>query len=38
MNNFVRRAFEKIEKLSIDEIKTLVGYQASENELLGKVF
>ncbi|MDD5077095.1 MAG: ATP-binding protein [Sphaerochaetaceae bacterium] len=37
MNNFVRRAFEKIDKLSIDEIKTLVGYQASENELLGKV-
>ncbi|MFA7642637.1 MAG: PAS domain-containing protein, partial [Sphaerochaetaceae bacterium] len=37
MNNFVRRAFNKIEKLSTDEIKTLVRYQASENELLGKV-
>lgn len=37
MNNFIRRAFNKIEKLSTDEIKTLVRYQASENELLGKV-
>lgn len=37
MNNFVRRAFEKIEKLSTDEIKTLVRYQASENEVLGTV-
>jgi len=37
MNNFVRRAFNKIEKLSVDEIRTLVKYQASENELLGKV-
>ncbi len=37
MNNFVRRAFEKIEKLSTSEIKTLVRYQASENELLGTV-
>ncbi len=37
MNNFVRRAFDKIEKLSTQEIKTLVRYQASENELLGKV-
>jgi two-component system, sporulation sensor kinase E len=35
MNNFVRRAFDKIEKLSHDEIRTLVRYQASENELLG---
>ncbi|MGI6466385.1 MAG: two-component system sensor histidine kinase NtrB [Sphaerochaetaceae bacterium] len=35
MNKFVRRAFDKIEKLSVDEIKTLVRYQASENELLG---
>ncbi|MFA7670913.1 MAG: ATP-binding protein [Sphaerochaetaceae bacterium] len=35
MNKFVRRAFNKIEKLSTDEIKTLVRYQASENELLG---
>ncbi|NCB01620.1 MAG: GHKL domain-containing protein [Spirochaetia bacterium] len=37
MNNFVRRAFDKIEKLSTQEIKTLVRYQASENELLGRV-
>jgi len=37
MNNFIRRAFDKIEKLSTDEIKTLVRYQASENELLGAV-
>jgi signal transduction histidine kinase len=37
MNNFIRRAFNKIEKLSTDEIKTLVRYQASENELLGTV-
>lgn len=37
MNNFVRRAFNKIERLSTDEIKTLVRYQSSENELLGKV-
>ena len=37
MNNFVRRAFNKIEKLSTDEIRTLVEYQASENESLGKV-
>ncbi len=37
MNNFVRRAFEKIEKLSVEEIKTLVRYQASENEILGTV-
>ncbi len=37
MNNFIRRAFDKIEKLSTDEIKTLVRYQASENELLGTV-
>ncbi|MDD2297092.1 MAG: ATP-binding protein [Sphaerochaetaceae bacterium] len=38
MNKFIRRAFNKIEKLSTDEIKTLVRYQASENELLGNVF
>jgi len=37
MNKFIRRAFNKIEKLSTDEIKTLVRYQASENELLGNV-
>ena len=37
MNNFVRRAFNKIDKLSTDEIRTLVKYQASENELLGMV-
>ncbi len=37
MNNFIRRAFEKIEKLSTDEIRTLVKYQAGENELLGMV-
>ncbi|WP_422480462.1 two-component system sensor histidine kinase NtrB [Pleomorphochaeta sp. DL1XJH-081] len=37
MNNFIRRAFDKIEKLSTDEIKTLVRYQASENELLGNI-
>ncbi len=37
MNNFIRRAFNKIEKLSTDEIKTLVQYQAGENELLGNV-
>jgi PAS domain S-box-containing protein len=37
MNNFIRRAFDKIEKLSTDEIRTLVRYQASENELLGTV-
>ena len=37
MNNFVKRAFNKIERLSTDEIKTLVRYLASENELLGKV-
>ena len=37
MNNFIRRAFDKIEKLSTDEIRTLVRYQASENELLGAV-
>ncbi len=37
MNNFIRRAFDKIEKLSTDEIKTLVRYQAGENELLGIV-
>jgi two-component system, sporulation sensor kinase E len=37
MNNFVRRAFNKIDKLSADEIRTLVKYQASENELLGMV-
>lgn len=36
MNKFIRRAFEKIEKLSTEEIKTLVRYQASENELLGQ--
>jgi two-component system, sporulation sensor kinase E len=35
MNKFIRRAFDKIEKLSTEEIKTLVRYQASENELLG---
>ncbi len=37
MNNFIRRAFDKIEKLSTEEIKTLVRYQAGENELLGIV-
>lgn len=37
MNNFIRRAFDKIEKLSSHEIRTLVRYQASENELLGNV-
>lgn len=37
MNNFIRRAFDKIEKLSTNEIRTLVRYQASENELLGAV-
>ncbi len=37
MNNFIRRAFDKIERLSTDEVKTLVRYQAGENELLGTV-
>lgn len=36
MNKFIKRAFDKIEKLSTSEIKTLVRYQASENEILGK--
>lgn len=34
MNNFVRRAFDKADKLSPDEIKTLIRYLASENEIL----
>jgi len=37
VNNFIRRAFDKIERLSTEEIKTLVRYQAGENELLGTV-
>ncbi len=36
MSKFFHRAFNKIEKLSIEEIKTLVRYQASENELLSR--
>jgi two-component system, sporulation sensor kinase E len=38
MNKFIRRAFNKIEKLSTSEFKTLVRFLGSENELMGYVF
>ncbi len=37
MNKFIRRAFNKIEKLSSSEFKTLVRFLGSENELMGYV-
>ncbi len=37
MNKFIRRAFNKIEKLSSEEFKTLVRFLGSENELMGFV-
>src|SRR5690554_3912858 len=37
MNKFIRRAFNKIEKLSSKEFKTLVRFLGSENELMGFV-